>query len=91
MNCKPGDMAVVLQAKLPQNIGLIVEVLERGFMDNEDGWTWRVKAAWPCTAVNTLSGLRRTVTEASVRDAWLKPIRPPETPVEETLDAELTV
>lgn len=90
MNCKPGDMAVVTQAMLPQNIGLIVEVLNDGYTDSKFGWTWKTKSAWPASATNNVRGLRQAITEAHVHDAWLRPIRPPETPLTETRDEELT-
>lgn len=90
MNCKPGDMAVVTKAARPENVGLIVEVLQLADpQDHPSGlWAWRIKPAWPIRASDG-----RLVGRLDIPyhpDAWLRPIRPPETPVTETRDEELT-
>ncbi len=70
MNCKPGDMAVVVKGG---NEGLIVEVL--GVSDYY-GWPhWRVRTAW--LARGTMpEGTVHWVRVGSIHDARLRPIRP---------------
>jgi hypothetical protein len=47
LNCKPGDLAIVVNAILPQNLGQIVEVLgpqaDRPFKLQGPGHIWRVR------------------------------------------------
>jgi hypothetical protein len=48
LNCKVGDLAIVVSAKLPQNVGQIVEVigLQTGkpFALTDPGQVWEVRA-----------------------------------------------
>ena len=91
MNCKPGDMAVLVKAVFPENVGLIVEVIvfkgeAWGFLDN-----WLCKPAWPSRGEYPSGVVDYGMQESLIPDAWLRPIRPPETPVTETRDEELIV
>ncbi|UVS93491.1 hypothetical protein [Burkholderia glumae] len=77
MNCKPGDLAIIVQAMLPENIGKIVEVLSPLGHDCGLGFRWLAK---------TVGGPARTVSvvdfssvfvdpePAGIPDAWLRPI-----------------
>lgn len=48
LNCKVGDLAIVVSAKLPQNVGQIVEVLGpqtgKPFALTDLGHMWQVRA-----------------------------------------------
>jgi hypothetical protein len=48
LRCKPGDLAIVVSAKLPQNVGQIVEVLGpqtgKPFRITDQGHVWQVRA-----------------------------------------------
>lgn len=90
MNCKPGEMAVLVNATFPENVGLIVEILSFhgegfGFYDN-----WLCKPAWPSRGVYEDGGLFFNALDCVLRDADLRPIRPPKMPANETNDEELT-
>lgn len=91
MNCKPGDMAVVIRSVVPANMGLIVTVVKASISSHSSGLpSWECKPAWPVVMVTT--DMRRwpaSVELGRIPDAWLRPIRPPETPVTETRDEEL--
>lgn len=96
MNCKPGDMAVLVKAVLPANVGLIVQVVRAYGIsvcaEDRGMFLWLIKPAWPCATMNTQTRIVKYGTNLfPVADAWLRPIRPPETPVTETRDEELTV
>jgi hypothetical protein len=81
MNCKPGDMAIVVQGT---NIGVIVEVIS---VSDYYGWPyWRVHTAWPTRAWYP-DGSPVMVTIASIHDARLQPIRPNTEPSVATLPA----
>lgn len=90
MNCKPGDMAVTIKSTNGENVGLIIEVVE--FLGADNGYVnlWNCKAAWPIIGYDVVNR-KRVTTKVAIPDAWLRPIRPPETPVTETRDEELTV
>lgn len=70
MNCKPGDMAVVVKGR---NIGLIVAVV----CTSETYGTpfWQVRPAWPAPGVLP-DGKVELVRIGSIHDARLRPIRP---------------
>lgn len=84
MNCKPGDMAVIVGAR--KNNGMFVEVLSAHPPRDDDGAMWDVR---PMVPIKNLDG--ELTTTGWIADKFLRPIRPPETPVTETRDEELTV
>jgi hypothetical protein len=73
MNCKPGDLAYIIKAEVPQNLGRILEVV--GVSDV--GTAMNKELTWDCLSMSPLlthsAGVRRDVW---CRDAWLRPIRP---------------
>jgi hypothetical protein len=71
MNCKPGDRARLVNAKLPENIGRIVEVLSfAGHWDNLDWWRAR-SCANPLRCVPHYAYRQ----EFFVPDEWLRPLQ----------------
>ena len=91
LRCKPGDMARMIKAFFPENVGLIVEVVsaDKDYGDGL-GFSWLCKPAWPSRALNRDGRQVFDAVECEIPDAWLVPIRPPETPVTETRDHEVT-
>jgi hypothetical protein len=83
MNCKPGDLAVVLFAsKSPKMIGRIVEcvrLVSPG--ENISGLAWSNDIGGPAWLVRTtgspLQWVRHTVDERAIADCCLRPIRDP--------------
>ena len=74
MNCKPGDMAIVIRAPYQ---GLIVEVLSPTilFANGLAGWMCELPRAMECERRSVLGFHGREVAKtAAIPDAWLRPI-----------------
>jgi len=75
MNCKPGDLAIIVRSRLaPENIGRIVEIVRRRSTETEkEGPEWLVRCdrnmveRWE-------HGFVRLVTERFYLDACLRPV-----------------
>lgn len=82
MNCKPGDLAVILYSDIPENIGLFVDVIEaddpirHGVSLLHPGPIWQCRARGIIRYRNILGELI-LVGEGPIPDEVLKPIRPP--------------
>jgi len=76
MNCKPGDLAVIVRARCPENIGLIVVILSEWELDEVDGFSWLTESSYPTPTVwcddGEPAGMDR---QAFVPDAWMRPLR----------------
>jgi hypothetical protein len=76
MNCKPGDVAIVIFAHTPSNVGTIVQVIngyEGDIPLSWDGQTWLVRAS---VLMKWFVGEQPVMRMAGpVPDAYLKPIR----------------
>lgn len=99
MNCKPGDLAVVV---VGPHIGKLVEVLHLAPFHNfqlpdgcinkgePDGWHWCVKVlgapVWVDIKDHPYGG--RHAMYGTVADASLRPIKG--RPIDETIDEEIT-
>jgi hypothetical protein len=81
LRCKPGDLAIHVNANLPENIGKLCIVLEPYDKVDENGPYWLCEATTAGNCVNTKTGAI-IHTPAGQRyimpDAWLRPIRPSE-------------
>ena len=104
MKCKTGDLAFVIKALRPANIGKVVTVethigyLTRGeqFKWNGEVWTaFETDDTWVVSSSSGLETMYGTSKQAIVPDSWLRPIQPDADPVDEdtelTLDDEITV
>jgi hypothetical protein len=81
MNCKPGDLAIVVASRCVENIGRIVEVLRPAIRGVEfdsrapDVPTWLVKADRPLGVRGFISGLPRDpMLKRAYADHCLRPI-----------------
>jgi hypothetical protein len=89
MNCKPGDLAIYVSARYPENIGAIVEVV--GPWEKDFDWqrvlpsdfVWLVR-----TKGRLLLNNRGYGNEKPCLDKHLRPIRPGDEPVEITRELE---
>ena len=78
LRCRPGDLAVVVFAELPANLGLIVRVLRRHsgrgkLALKNKGPLWTVECAQPMTY--KVKGQFFSRSRAPVPDSYLQPIR----------------
>lgn len=71
MNCKPGDLAIIIRAHLSENVGAIVEVIAPCEYFGEGYWHCR-----SCTPRRGVIGDRvvSAAKEHSILDAWMRPI-----------------
>lgn len=74
MNCKPGDLAIVIKADEPSDIGLVVEVIGNGLRDWEGDWQWLCRHREAQKVFHSESGLEEARKEFHVPDFWLRPI-----------------
>lgn len=74
MRCKVGDLAVVVRAAVPENLGALVEVIEKGFKCD-----WRIQSLRPLR--RSISLFTRRITPhmpyeiLECYDNQLRPIR----------------
>lgn len=92
MNCKPGDMAVIIRSLFEENVGNIVQVLRPAVHPHSSGlFAWEAKPTRPVRGID-IHGLPGWSNHISaIPDSWLSPIRPPEQPETTHKDEELTV
>lgn len=80
LNCRPGDLAVVISAELPENIGLIVEVVGpwrgRRLQLRGQGHVWKVRTAGQRKALTYRwsGGRKERRAEGPVPDHRLRPV-----------------
>ena len=92
LRCKPGDLAIVIDAKYKRNLGIIVKVIE---MDDRTGSVryaletpvWLTESQKAMTWV--VNGTRYSSNRGPIPDAQLQPIRG--APKEQTLQREAVV
>lgn len=76
LNCKPGDIAYLVRAELPENIGKVVEVVRLHDRETRHkGIVWQVNHAGKMNTVDACTGLPTTLKGTLVcPDSWLRPI-----------------
>ena len=80
MNCRPGDLAISINTRWPENIGLIVRVVRQHINTSE--WNYGETPAWWCICEQPMtwrflaSGRVVQAHEGPIPDASLRPIRP---------------
>lgn len=75
MNCKPGDLAIIVRDACELNIGKLVRVLDRELSENNE---WRCEAMGTIVAEYFYTGMKYTCQpgeEVWIEDAFLRPIR----------------
>ncbi len=96
MNCRPGDMAVVLYSDIPENVGLFVDVIEADDPTRHDITLLHPGQVWICRARGRITyrnifGQICHLTEGPIPDEVLKPIRPPEQDTNTQTEKDLEV
>lgn len=82
LNCKPHDIAVSVNTRLPENNGIVVRVLRRHI--NTPEWNYGDTPAWWCSSDQLMtwkfeaSGRVLKGHEGPIPDRNLRPIRPGE-------------
>ena len=89
--CKPGDMAIVIDAQNPDNIGLIVKVMGRHDPEAANfrldlGPVWTCECAHPM--VWTRDGRPHIARTGPIPDRLLQPIRGLDTPAQSQVQDE---
>jgi hypothetical protein len=75
---KAGDLAYLIKATAPENVGRVLEVIEfAGDYDDGYGDRWLCKAATPIKAFTSDNVFYGLVTEIHAPDDWLRPIAGP--------------
>ena len=79
MNCRPGDLAISINTRSPENLGLIVRVVRRHI--DTPSWNFHGEPTWWCVCEQPMTWhflpTPRIVKahEGPVPDACLRPIR----------------
>jgi len=92
LRCKPGDLAYATKAFFPENVGMVVQVLE---IDNmhaisiEDGPRWICKCH-PIRTITLFTGIvKYDVTQVWIPDRYLIPFAGPS--ITHTIDVEIDI
>ena len=93
-NCKPGDLAVVIESNNPTNIGSIVRVIgkhrnQKALVVTPNAFLWSVVSAHPMTY--DYNGRLIYRKKGAAPDSYLQPIHGLEKPVVSKRDAGLTI
>ncbi|HVI88285.1 MAG TPA: hypothetical protein VM659_08285 [Dongiaceae bacterium] len=77
MNCKPGDLAIVVKACIVENIGKIVEVI--GPSDDHPvlGFRWSIRPQSPMRSVDGIdltTQVGPSLGNLACADDWLRPV-----------------
>jgi hypothetical protein len=86
MNCKPGDLAVIVRAVHPENVGCLVHVLgpsgenaAKNLTHHRGEVLWLVRAQRPLRTTFYLAGVPvdvKPTDTTNMPDSHLRPIRP---------------
>lgn len=71
MNCKPGDLAILIAANIPENIGKIVHVIRRGTVED-----WVIHFDRPAWGLAVDNGIPAISVVHETADWTLRPLRP---------------
>lgn len=74
MNCKPGDLAYIVESAFPENLGRVVEVIDAYGMFRDEGFCWNIRANSPLTGEGEIDGTIMFLCEGFIQDACLRPI-----------------
>jgi len=85
MNCKSGDIAVIVHSPLQMNLGKLVDVVTLMGNHSEFGPIWRIRAK----GRSLVTDLGIVCAACDIPDAWLRPIRGEPTAEDTPADADL--
>ncbi|WP_433867055.1 hypothetical protein [Ralstonia wenshanensis] len=79
MNCKPGELAIIIKTPNGEHIGAIVEVKSGNSMHPLFGYLWNVRFARPVTSYTTDENGKvwgeTQKRDVQCPDEWLRPLR----------------
>jgi hypothetical protein len=90
MNCKQGDLAVIVYAgRSGRDLGKLVNVIRGNGYDEDGDFMWECESSGTPLFAYTEDGYGPGIEspKALIPDAWLRPIRPGD--LEETLDTDI--
>ncbi|MEB2554073.1 hypothetical protein [Burkholderia cenocepacia] len=73
MNCKPGDLAIIIFDEEEENLGLIVEVIGPARFLTSDDWMI-VSTGRPMKCIDFETGSRFHAQDGDISDAYLRPV-----------------
>lgn len=78
MNCKPGDLALIVSSVTEENLGVFVDVI--GLPDGNIAMPQELGQVWHCKvrgtiAYTSVTGKRIVTSEGPIPDRCLRPIR----------------
>jgi hypothetical protein len=74
MNCKPGDLAIIVRNPYPENVGKVIEVLSPFGEWGAEGFCWIFRSVSPLVGNDSLTGARMRGSEGFIADRVLRPI-----------------
>lgn len=78
MNCKPGDLAVIVRDEVVRDLHKLVYVREAYGFDKDGDFCWICDSAGSALVYYDVANKRRYgKKEIVIPDAWLRPIRDP--------------
>ena len=91
MNCKPGDLAIIVRSEFSEDIGTICEVLYQcdplEWVDPEIP-EWTCKSERISRVMDSDTGEIRLAIDFDIPDAWLRPVSG--LPIDEEVKDEVT-
>lgn len=75
MNCKPGDLAIIIHDPdfKGQDLGKLVEVIKGEGLDCDGDYCWECQPLSPLTGCDE-GRVETNLTLIDIPDAWLKPV-----------------
>jgi hypothetical protein len=74
MNCKPGDLAFIVDSQFPENLGRVVEVISAYGDFRDEGFCWNVIAKTAMKGEGEIDGRIMYLREGFIPDVCLRPI-----------------
>lgn len=75
MNCKPGDLAVIVHSHFADTIGMLCLVTSQYDIDEDGGWCWACRVSRAVSWEHEDTGEVVLGRNGMIPDSWLRPIR----------------
>jgi len=74
MNCKPGDLAYIVDSQFPENIGRVVKVVSGHGDFRGEGFCWNIVATTALKGEGEIDGRIMYQRDGFIADSCLRPI-----------------